>query len=272
MLKNALLSKYKNNNLSHFYILTCPLPEHRARVFLEDWTKDFLIGVLETQKTYCSKEKLKKGLEMGHSDIQFISTKNKTYTLKDKDFDEFFKFLDHKSLELGHKFIVVWDAHKITETLANKLLKTLEEPPVDITILFIDPMNKEMLPTIASRAISLNLPLPKEELNPSLGPQGRDFPTWVKNSVHNEDKTVLSMSQLVTREIPLYQFIEEIRGNKGAEELLIKVLMQWVTQSDANGQSLDLMKQQLKLVDHQKVFNGPSQYRLVPLLKKLFTL
>lgn len=55
------------------------------------------------------------------------------------------------------KVVLLWGAEKINETAANKLLKSLEEPPEHTYFIFITADANKLLPTIQSRAQSLHL-------------------------------------------------------------------------------------------------------------------
>ena len=50
------------------------------------------------------------------------------------------------------KVVLLWGAERINVTAANKLLKSLEEPPKDTYFIFITAAANQLLPTISSRA------------------------------------------------------------------------------------------------------------------------
>lgn len=63
-----------------------------------------------------------------------------------------------------YKIYIIEDAHKMTEQAQNALLKTIEEPPVyGILILLTENVN-QLLPTILSRCVTLNLKPVRTEL------------------------------------------------------------------------------------------------------------
>ncbi|EQC49824.1 DNA polymerase III, delta subunit [Bacteriovorax sp. DB6_IX] len=272
MLKQALLSKFKTQELSHFYIVSCPLQEQAAREFLDKWLEDFLVEVLKTKRANQESDKIREGLKLGHADIQFIQTENKTFTLAGGEFDDFFKFLEHTPHELGHKFIIVRDSHKITETLSNKLLKTLEEPPIDITIFFLDPQKKKVLPTISSRAISLNLTI-KKNIEHSSFDRPLSFESWVNTVPELElDPNAQALMALESGNGQLHTLVEGIRSKNLDEESIIKLLLQWVSQTRQDGKLSQQLIEGLKEASYQRPFNGPAQGRMIPLLSKIFTL
>ncbi len=50
------------------------------------------------------------------------------------------------------KVVLLWGAERINATAANKLLKSLEEPPKDTYFIFVTAAANQLLPTISSRA------------------------------------------------------------------------------------------------------------------------
>jgi len=272
MLKQSLLKKLSLQEISHFYIVSCPLNEHDARDYLNEWINDFLCEVLCSKRDGLGHEKAQESLKLGHSDIQFIETDNKLYTDKNEDFKEFYKFLEYSASELGHKFIIVKDIHKISESIGNKLLKTLEEPPFGVTIFFLDPQKKKVLTTISSRAIRLNLPIhaktEEKSFNASLS-----FEQWVNTQANLElNKSAQSIIGIESGNGQIHSLIEEIRSKNIDEEEIIKLLMNWITNTSQDGEKVMNFIEQIKTIDYQRPFNGPAQGRMVPLLSKLFTL
>ncbi len=57
----------------------------------------------------------------------------------------------HTPFESLRRVFVLEDAHTMNDQAANRLLKTLEEPPPFVHILLLAPSPREVLPTIASR-------------------------------------------------------------------------------------------------------------------------
>ena len=60
----------------------------------------------------------------------------------------------------GAKVLIIYDAHTMTESSANALLKTLEEPTANTFLLLTTNKPERLLPTIKSRCEKLALPLP----------------------------------------------------------------------------------------------------------------
>ena len=64
----------------------------------------------------------------------------------------------------GAKVLIIYDAHTMTESSANALLKTLEEPTANTFLLLTTDKPDRLLPTIKSRCEKLALPLPSLDL------------------------------------------------------------------------------------------------------------
>lgn len=62
-----------------------------------------------------------------------------------------------ESAEFGWRFVIIFDAGKLSIEAANSLLKILEEPPKDTTFLLISSSNT-LLPTIQSRCQEITIP------------------------------------------------------------------------------------------------------------------
>lgn len=60
----------------------------------------------------------------------------------------------------GAKVLIIHQADSMTESSANALLKTLEEPTAGTYLLLITAKSERILPTIKSRCEKLNLPVP----------------------------------------------------------------------------------------------------------------
>jgi len=60
-------------------------------------------------------------------------------------------------VEGGHRVAVISDAHRMTEDAQSALLKTLEEPPSDTTLILLADDEERLLPTVRSRCARVRL-------------------------------------------------------------------------------------------------------------------
>jgi DNA polymerase III delta prime subunit len=92
-------------------------------------------------------------------------------------------------------FFILYDADKLTDLISNKLLKVLEEPHSNHTLILLNPKNTKLLPTIASRTINLRLPIPSEvtpiEIN-EIYTKGMSFHEF-QNKNRAQEKQLLSI-------------------------------------------------------------------------------
>lgn len=78
-----------------------------------------------------------------------------------------------RPLEGKYKYILIQDAQRANDSFANKLLKTLEEPPPHVILCLTANDRADLLPTIVSRCQTLELrPLPVELIARSLESRG----------------------------------------------------------------------------------------------------
>ena len=69
----------------------------------------------------------------------------------------------HTPFESCRRVFVIEDAHTMNDQAANRLLKTLEEPPPFVHLILLAPSPRDVLPTIASRCQLVRLHPPPEE-------------------------------------------------------------------------------------------------------------
>ena len=65
--------------------------------------------------------------------------------------------LSMKSSQGGYKVVIIWLAEKMNDTCANKLLKLLEEPPVQTLFMLVSEQPDKVLQTIRSRTQIIEL-------------------------------------------------------------------------------------------------------------------
>ncbi len=153
-IEEILLKKAMRKELAHFYLLETSLPEQESA--------DFLMGFCHSliRKYFQQVEKQTHPVNtlMDHPDVLVITgiEEKKDYTVEDAIVME--KFFSWNAVQSQRKFVVIPEAHRITQTLANKWLKLLEEPIGNSTIFLLNPRRQKLIETIHSRAQHLRLP------------------------------------------------------------------------------------------------------------------
>ncbi|OUR95315.1 hypothetical protein A9Q84_15875 [Halobacteriovorax marinus] len=265
-LKEKLVQLWVNKKLAHFYIVQPSPSEVNPRDFTKDWTQDFLSRVLQSEKSMSAQSSIEL-LEHGHADILFVRKEDphQNYSVKEDHFSEFFRFQNFKALELSHRFIVIDDAHSITTILANKLLKTLEEPAENTTILLLDPFRHEILPTISSRAIYLRIhsKLVGDEERAAL-----NMAQHFKASGFDED-FVAAIECFEKNSSHLTPLFEYLKNNKSLEKDFIKHLVNYVSSSDLGYKAQQSFMDALQWYEKASTFNNYSPEKVTGLLQSL---
>jgi DNA polymerase-3 subunit delta' len=98
----------------------------------------------------------------------------------------------------GAKVLIIYRAHTMTESSANALLKTLEEPTANTFLLLTTDKPERILPTIRSRCEKLALPLP--DLDTTIA--------WVKTQ-YNADIDINFAKLFSARPLALFAELQE---------------------------------------------------------------
>lgn len=89
--------------------------------------------------------------------LKYINANNSQPIIYAKESDELTKTLSLKSFEGGYKITIIWLPEKMNEESANKLLKLIEEPPIQTIFLLVSDEPDKILPTILSRIQRINI-------------------------------------------------------------------------------------------------------------------
>ncbi len=153
------------------------LTEHLFKLWEKDRFPDSLIVRLLTTHSYLSEkvmvetflnaffkrllnrqniETMNPGASSPHPDILLLCPKKEYFSVEELDI--LYSFLNSKSLSLNKKIIIFPKAIALGhQEVANKLLKTLESPPIPATFILILKGSKKLLPTIEGRSLKFNL-------------------------------------------------------------------------------------------------------------------
>lgn len=95
--------------------------------------------------------------------------------------------------EAQRKVFIIHDAERMQTPSANALLKTLEEPALDTTLILLTSQPQDILPTILSRCIRLNFqPLPEEAIGEILA--SRNLSPHLASLAHGSASTALLLA------------------------------------------------------------------------------
>jgi hypothetical protein len=231
-IEDVLVSKARAGELAHFYLLETALNEDDASVAL----MEFCHTVIKRYFHEVEKQTHPLNNLMDHPDILVISgvEDKKDYTVEDAALME--KFFSWKPVQGKRKFVVIPEAHRITNVLANKWLKVLEEPPVPATIFLLNPRRIKLLPTIQSRALALRLPRERS---------GHDSTEW--NEFLAEVKN-----------LGLADFLETFSRGERPLSFWLEELLYWETERTAQLEGKTSLEKTLKTLKEMDIFNQPA--------------
>lgn len=92
--------------------------------------------------------------------LQFIGAENKQGNITAQECNDIIHKLSLKSFESGYKVLVMWMPEYLGNE-GNKLLKLIEEPPLNTLFLLVAENESLILPTILSRTQLVKMPLPE---------------------------------------------------------------------------------------------------------------
>lgn len=112
-------------------------------------------------------------LEQGYFDIddwyKALGVETKQGLIYEKESAEILRKLSLKPFGDGYKVMIIWQPEKMNAACANKLLKLLEEPPVQTVFLLVSEHPEQLLPTIQSRVQLIRVPgLPNDTVAEAL--------------------------------------------------------------------------------------------------------
>ncbi len=142
-----------------------------------------------------------------HPDLFVVRPSNKMRRISVKSVREMIRQIQFTSHQGGAKVAIIHEADRMNQESANAFLKTLEEPPVDSTILLFTTRLYDLLPTIRSRCINFRLPSVDNRID------DEDWSNWLNSynewlvCLLNHEKNVKNRSKLVLNLYGLiYQF------------------------------------------------------------------
>lgn len=89
---------------------------------------------------------------------QALGVETKQSMIYEKESGEILRKLSLKAYGNGYKVMIIWQPEKMNAASANKLLKLLEEPPVQTVFLLVSEHPEQLLSTILSRVQTIRVP------------------------------------------------------------------------------------------------------------------
>ncbi|MCX7555026.1 hypothetical protein OS175_14210 [Marinicella sp. S1101] len=137
-----------------------------------------------------------------HPDINRIEPENELIKVKMiRELTQFFTATPHCS---NYKIAVINDADNMNIAAANSLLKVLEEPPSRGILFLLTSVEHQLMPTIRSRCINMQLTLDEAErsqLKPWLAKQHGDIDAVDKALLFNDFQPLSAMTMLANNHL-----------------------------------------------------------------------
>ncbi len=126
-----------------------------------------------------------------HPDIVMITPPEKNKNIRIEEIRTLQKDLAYKPYEAKHRFFIIDDAHLMTVSASNALLKNLEESSTHTSFILIATSPKKLLPTIVSRCQKILFsPLTPEDISKIL-----DLPPILARLSQGSLELALSLSE-----------------------------------------------------------------------------
>lgn len=277
---DILLKAYQKGTLAPLYILRSQTAQWgQEEIDLDSWTQNLASEILASQFSL-SAEQARNKVEIGHSDLLFVhkDPDHKNYKAEEQGIIEFLKAHEYPPLELKQKCIFVHDADKLTPLLANRWLKTLEEPNENITTFLVIDGNAPLLETIESRAITFRIKnLSKTNQEKKDLPES--FHTFVAQELSENKRIKDSLTeaqagalQKAAEQQKIHHYLDFTRNGHHCEELLYHLVMEYATHSDLHGHGADNLLHEIQWYQQTKIYNNPQADRIIGLLQAVTTL
>jgi DNA polymerase III delta prime subunit len=233
--QKILYKKFKEDKLAHFYLVEPSRVDSESKLL--SWCSEL---ILEMNDLY--------GKDIANqADVLILKPEkdSKQYSLD--QINEIFNFTMYKPLSLSKKYLIIPEAHKLTQIHSNKLLKTFEEPPIELNIFLLNPQKSNILNTILSRSIKLRVGLPSSE---------------TKNNIEfiKENST------------DLQAFTTDLGNLKLSAEVLYSELLAIINEYDISASRLSIIKKELDSLTRDVIYNSSWQnkaFKIYSLLNSL---
>lgn len=139
-----------------------------------------------------------------------LGVETKQGMIYEKESGEILRKLSLKAFGEGYKVVIIWQADKMNETCANKILKLLEEPPEKTLFLLISEQPERMLSTIVSRTQPVRVGrLSEEEIALQLLADGMGDAAECADIAHIANGSMLTALRLKNDEGDNHQYFED---------------------------------------------------------------
>jgi len=255
---NKLLTMYQQNKLSPFIIYK------GEQSLVANHVTQLLQTVLSKEEGIAPEKAIAK-IANGHQDILFLNPQEESNYNVD-DLGEFFSFIQFSPYHLTKRFIVFNSSEKLTTTVSNKLLKSLEETPPNIIVIFIAPKEFSFIQTIESRAFIMRGH--GEEIHQMIEamPLGK-IEAIEQSSLAQNVKEILI--EIIKTKNGIHKLGTVLSGNKTVASDIAKVLLEIQAGIESDYELKDHFLRSIKLFQSSQTYNSSSFARTSILIRDL---
>lgn len=267
MLEQIYLKKIANKQMPHLITLETQADEQEtANEIINKWLINFMQSLIN-QNT--NRNLQIENLSFFHSDFLLISTEKVNYQVD--DFQSFFEFQRFRPLELPAKICVIMDAHKITPVVANKLLKTFEEPEVAMHIFICNPTKKKLLSTIQSRSIKGRIIGKEDRQNISIRNTALvDTRMLEEMLLDNAPESIRSyLIDFIYGRNNTYQVVESIKNDEEAKRYVENLPNEIACHFSLNAQQLNKLLENAKLMKTSHSYYNSFEERVFLVMSQI---
>lgn len=221
-LNTVLKKRYEECRLANLYILRY----NSKFTNPDDWIQEFLSQITVVKND--------------HPDVLVIKRNDdeNDYRVDGAQWAQLQIFIQYRPIKLKNKFVFIYDAHRISDVLSNKLLKTFEDSPKELTIFLFLKDQQTLLPTILSRAISLQI---------------------------HAEKSIVAPYHFSTLNNPT-KIIEEIKSLDDGEAVFISSVIDEVLQNSPSFEQTNKLLQSIESFEKYAKFNNSQSSRIALIL------
>jgi hypothetical protein len=233
---DTLFLKAKKGELGHFYILEPNRHDDEASEILSLFVKNFLDQYFKFQISKNEVPSIDNNPDVFFLGNQSKNDEKKSASYHVDDLAALNDFMQFRSLLGDRKFVIIPEAQKLSLIISNKLLKLLEEPPVETTLFLLNSQKLKLIDTLHSRAIHLRISPP---------PRKKNSPLWEELI---ED----------VKEYGLHNFLEKYSKSNLSVDSFSQYLINWESEQFSNFKSKHELKNWLITLEEMNTFNQPT--------------
>lgn len=265
-----MLENWRQDRLPHFCLISAHEAQQNKDQVLKTWTTHLLSEIWKLEGKKLSEDWQTDPSFYQHPDFTIIDIEGPRALVESPEVVQWQQQLDYRAMELKYKWVVWHECEKITTALANKLLKTLEEPPEKTVILFTTTEKAPLLPTIESRAIKIRLPK-QQSLDPVqdelLHAQGDErLVDYLERIAQKSQNEFYQLLIPLLRVGEIQETLEFLKKNKESTHLLLTHILDYERTRKSTPQALDALNKRMQWFKKAQTFNQGAAERWLTLL------